>query len=329
MKMRLRFLVCTLTTFVAGRVDANPMERIQSANARLGRGVNLGNALEAPNEGEWGVTLRTDYFHMIREAGFDTVRLPVRWSAHALATAPYTIDPVFAARVDWAINQATANRLNIIVNVHHYDEMDAAPDANLARLTALWMQIAKRYKDRPASVYFELYNEPHDKFIGEKWNAAIPVLLKAVRKTNPFRPIIVGPDHWNSIDELSSLRLPTEDQRLIVTVHFYEPFYFTHQGASWIDGADKWPVLRWTGRDTERKLVVVKLEKAAKWSREFDRPIFLGNLAPFRRRTSNRGHAGLDLLQRKHVAWASVGPTGNFVPDSAFTIRKQRHGANR
>ncbi len=281
MKMSLRVLVCTLTALVAARVAADPMESIQAANARLGRGVNLGNALDAPNEGAWGVTLQPEYFRMIREAGFDTVRLPVRWSAHALATAPYTIDPMFAARVDWAINQATANRLNIIVNAHHYEEMDAAPDANLVRLTALWTQIAKRYKNRPASVYFELYNEPHDKFVGEKWNAAIPVLLKEVRKTNPSRPVIVGPDRWNSIDQLGSLRLPPEDQRLIVTVHFYEPFHFTHQGASWIDGAEKWPVLRWTGSDTERKFVGVALEKAAKWSREYNRPVFLGEFGAF------------------------------------------------
>ena len=50
-------------------------------NRRLGRGVNLGNALEAPVEGEWGVTLREEYFRLIREAGFDAVRIPIRWSA--------------------------------------------------------------------------------------------------------------------------------------------------------------------------------------------------------------------------------------------------------
>ncbi len=51
--------------------------------------------------------------------------------------SPYTIDPVFAARVDWAIDQATANRLNVIINVHNYEEMDKNPDANQERLAAL------------------------------------------------------------------------------------------------------------------------------------------------------------------------------------------------
>src|SRR5438094_3837977 len=89
-------------------------------NRLLGRGINLGNALEAPKEGDWGVTLKAEYFKAIKEAGFQTVRLPVKWSAHAKAEAPYTIDAKFAERVDWAVDQALANKLNIVVNVHHY-----------------------------------------------------------------------------------------------------------------------------------------------------------------------------------------------------------------
>src|SRR5262249_55714471 len=156
--------------------DEKPTD-IHAANKKLGRGINLGNALEAPKEGEWGVKLKAEYFQAIKQAGFDSVRLPVKWSAHAAKETPYTIDAEFAKRVDWAIDQATANQLNIVVNVHHYGEMDADPDANLPRLIGLWEQISTRYKDRPASVYFEFLNEPHDKLTEAKWNAAIPQLL--------------------------------------------------------------------------------------------------------------------------------------------------------
>src|SRR5262245_59221200 len=92
---------------------------IHDANAKLGRGINLGNALEAPSEGAWGVRLKPEYFKAIKEAGFASVRLPCKWSAHAESQAPYTIDETFAKRVDWAIDQALANNLNVIVNVHH------------------------------------------------------------------------------------------------------------------------------------------------------------------------------------------------------------------
>src|SRR5688572_12063423 len=89
----------------------------------IGRGVNLGNALEAPREGAWGFSLKAEYFALIKQAGFASVRIPVRWSAHAKSEPPHTIDPDFFSRVDWALNQAAKNDLVAIVNVHHYDEL--------------------------------------------------------------------------------------------------------------------------------------------------------------------------------------------------------------
>ena len=130
------------------------------------------------------------------------VRLPVRWSAHAEADALYTIEPKFAAHVDWAVDQALANKLNVILDFHNYDEMNSDPDGHLARLAGLWAQVAARYKDRPRAVYFELLNEPHAKLTGAKWNAAAARVLAAVRKSNPTRPVIIGPGRWNGVGAL-------------------------------------------------------------------------------------------------------------------------------
>jgi endoglucanase len=261
---------------------ARPPRDIYEANARLGRGINLGNALEAPEEGAWGVRLKAEYFTAIKKAGFATVRLPLRWSAHASATAPYTIAPKFAQRVDWAVDQALANDLNIIVNVHHYEEMNAKPEEHLPRLLGLWRQIATRYKDRPAAVYFELLNEPHEPLTDAKWNAAVPKLLAAVRETNPTRPVVVGPGRWNGIAALDQLELPHDDRNLIVTVHLYEPFEFTHQGAPWSKGSDKWKGRRWTGTDAEKAAIAKRLEKVAAWAKAHDRPVFLGEFGAYR-----------------------------------------------
>lgn len=254
---------------------------IHAANKKFGRGINLGNALEAPKEGEWGVTLKAHYFKAIKDAGFDSVRLPVRWSAHAKADAPYTIDPTFFERVDWAIDQALANKLNIIVNVHHYGEADTDPDKHLPRLAGLWEQIAARYKDRPPAVVFELLNEPHDKLVDAKWNDAVPPLLKIVRRTNPTRPVVVGPANWNAIWALDKLRLPDDDRNLIVTVHFYDPFPFTHQGASWVKDSAKWKGTKWAGSEAEKAAVTKQLEKAAAWAKKNDRPMFLGEFGAY------------------------------------------------
>lgn len=276
-------LVALLAVSIAFPAEdvAGKAESVHQANRRLGRGINLGNALEAPSEGAWGVRLQADYFRTIKQAGFDSVRLPVKWSAHAGAAAPYRIDPTFAERVDWAIDQATANGLNIVVNVHHYGEMDDNPEKHTPRLIGLWEQIAARYKDRPASVTFELLNEPHGKLTPEKWNAVIPQLLPVVRKTNPTRPVIVGPGQWNGIGALEKLRLPADDRYLITTVHYYDPFEFTHQNAPWAQGSAKWKGKKWTGSPAERDAVRRSLEKAAAWGKKHNRPIFLGEYGAY------------------------------------------------
>lgn len=195
--------------------------------------------------------------------------------------APYTIDAAFAQRVDWAIDQAIANQLNIVVNVHHFGEMDADPDAHLPRLLGLWEQIAARYKDRPAAVYFELLNEPHDKLTETKWNDAIPQLLAVVRKSNPMRPVILGPGQWNSIRALDKLELPPDDKNLILTIHYYDPFQFTHQKAHWVKGADQWPAKTWTATEAEQAAVRKSFDQAADWAKSHDRPVFLGEFGAF------------------------------------------------
>jgi len=249
----------------------------QGGGFNLGRGINLGNALDAPREGEWGVTLEESYFQAIKDAGFETIRLPVKWSAHAAHAAPYTIDPKFFERIDWAIDQALSRGLNLVLDIHHYEEMDSQPDRHGARLVAIWEQIAARYRDRPQALRFELLNEPHDQLTAARWNSILAELLAVVRKTNPTRQIVVGPVAWNGISELKSLELPADDRNLIVTVHYYGPFNFTHQGAHWLDARSRPPMgKRWTGTDEERREIELEFDVAAAWSLKHRRPIFLG-----------------------------------------------------
>jgi endoglucanase len=193
---------------------------IFAANKALGRGINFGNCLEAPKEGEWGISIKDEYFAIIKQAGFDSIRLPVKWSVHCQKSYPYTIDASFFKRVDHLLDQAEKAKLNVVLNIHHFDELDKAPEANIDWFIALWKQIATSYKDRPASVYFELNNEPHDKLDDKKWNAILVRGLAAVRESNPTRPVIIGPAFWNGIWALSKLTLPrmtTSSSRCIVT----------------------------------------------------------------------------------------------------------------
>lgn len=263
------------TTSVA---DVDPFEM----NQRLGRGVNFGNALEAPNEGEWGVTLAALHFQRAQEAGFQSIRLPVKWSNHALAEAPFTINSGFMARVNWAVEQALSRDMNVVLNVHHYDEMASNPQAHRERWVALWRQIAERFKDHSENLIFELLNEPHGALNATLWNSMVADGLREIRKSNPNRNVVIGPVSWNSTTALPGLQIP-DDDHVIVTVHFYEPFQFTHQGAGWVGGADAWLGTTWMGTDAQKTFVTNILQQAANWGQSNGRPIYVGEFGAFSR----------------------------------------------
>ena len=218
------------------QVKSIPAPAVVTPSAELPgftRGINLGNGLDAPSEGAWGVRLSEAHFAMAKEAGLDHVRLPVRFSAHAGGSAPYTIDERFFKRVDWALDQAQSRGLSIIVDLHHYEELMKDPDGNADRFVGLWQQIAARYKDRPATVAFELANEPCDKLTPEHLNPLHAAALRAVRATNPTRIVIVDSYFWAGADYLKQLELP-EDANLVASFHMYQPILLTHQAAPWM-----------------------------------------------------------------------------------------------
>ena len=259
----------------------NPQDAIIfERNARLRRGVNLGNALEAPTEGEWGVTLEEADFKLVQEAGFDAVRVPTRWSAHAAEAAPYAIDPAFFKRVDWVIKQAQDNGLAVVLNMHHYEEFISDTAKHTPRLLAMWEQIAMRYASHSNDLYFEPLNEPHD--IGaDTWNDILAQVITVIRKTNPQRALVVGPVDWNSYRRINDLKLPADDRALIVTFHYYLPFEFTHQGAEWAKGSDAWMGTKWEGTSNQKDSLDFDLNVATRWGKEQQRPIYLGEFGAY------------------------------------------------
>ena len=244
--------------------------------AKLGRGLNLGNALEGPTEGAWGRKLEDADFPRIKAAGFDAVRLPVRWSAHAQANAPYTIDPLWMARVDHVVRACLAAKLAVVLNIHHYDELDREPAAHRERFAALWRQIAEHFASFPDELQFELYNEPNSKHTATEWNLNLATALQEVRRSNPVRAVQVGGVEWNQVYTLKDLRLPAADRHLIIHIHYYAPFHFTHQGAFWIKGSEAWKGTKWEGTPSVQAAVRRDFAVAAAWAKQESRPVYLG-----------------------------------------------------
>lgn len=274
------FFSCSKSTSGPSAADAFNDLDIYERNARIYRAINLGNALEAPNEGDWGITVQEDYFQIIKDAGFTSVRIPVRFSAHAGTESPFTLNQLFMMRIDQVIEQALDRDLIVILDFHHYEEIMQYPQEHKQRFLKIWEQLAVRYKEKPGELIFEILNEPNNQLTSDLWNEYLEEAIQQIRETNPERTLVVGSFLWNSITGLSSLRLP-QDDFLIVTFHYYNPFEFTHQGADWVPGSNDWLGTTWEGTDAQQSAVESDLNEAVTWSVLNGRPLFLGEFGAY------------------------------------------------
>jgi endoglucanase len=244
----------------------------------LGKCVNLSNMLEAPNEGDWGRAFQDADATRIRQAGFATVRLPVRFSGHALNAPPYTIDAAFMARVHHVVDANLAAGLNVIIDMHNYDELFTDPDANKTRFAELWRQVAAEFRTAPASVWFELINEPHGALTDANLLPVLTPALAAIRTANPTRPVIVGGQNYSGIDSLATVAFPN-DPNIVPTFHYYDPFDFTHQGATFVS-----PVLptgRQFGTPADNAQLDANLVKAMNFMTRTGRVPFMGEYGAY------------------------------------------------
>jgi endoglucanase len=261
--------------------------------AGFSKAINMGNYLEAPNEGEWtGDRVIDDGdFVKIHDAGFDSVRIPIRWSNHALTASPYTIDSSFMDRVAHVVDASLQVGLTTVINIHHYNDASlggnlmADPSGQHARFLSLWTQIATHFKDYDEHLYFELLNEPTNEAIKSVWNQYLEQARQAVRNTggkNDTRIIIIGPTDWNSSASLSRLVIPTvgTDPNIIVTFHYYSPFLFTHQGAEWVTPSPPCGGEHWSSGSGGSQ-VTADLDAASYWAASHGRALFLGEFGTY------------------------------------------------
>jgi endoglucanase len=146
----------------------------------------------------------------------------------------------------------------------------------------LWRQIAHHYRDHPPTLYFEILNEPCKELTNDLWNECLGEAISLIRESNPTRPLVVGPTQWNNISQLKHLELPPGDRNLIVSFHYYQPFHFTHQGASWVgEQSSDWLGTEWTATEKERGEVVSRLDQAVRWAEENRVPLHMGEFGAY------------------------------------------------
>lgn len=252
-------------------------------NEKLGRGVNMGNAFEAPTETAWGNQWKPEYFRIMSELGFDHVRLPVRWepAARSMSAPPYTIEASFLERIQEVIDTAIKYDLYIIINMHHHEALFEDSEAEKDRFLSQWEQIADYFKDYPENLLFEVLNEPHGSITPELWNQYFSEALAKIRTTNPTRVVLMGVAEFGGLGGISKLVLP-DDEYIILSPHYYNPFNFTHQGAEWVgEHADEWLGTKWYDTEAERETIENEFRYALTFSEEQNIPIHVGEFGAY------------------------------------------------
>lgn len=229
------------------KLNATPVDysKGRAMNKKLGAGINLGNAWESKGQKGssadcgWGNCIKDEYFKIIKDAGFQSVRLPVRWNYDAEQNSPYTLDNGRLSGVKADIDLALAQGLVVIVNFHHYEELnnyavnyDRNPSGyenEKKRFLGMWEQVAKAmnaYADD--QVVLEILNEPHD-MKNKQVDDLMMSAYEVIRKNAPGKTIMFEGNGYSKFAQISNVQLPA-DGNIIFTGHYYEPFSFTHQG---------------------------------------------------------------------------------------------------
>lgn len=247
----------------------------------MGLGLNLGNTMESyfadlsnktsgskiqgrntPYSYEicWGAVVTTKQsIDGMKEAGFNTIRIPVYWGNMMPDDGKFGIDPAYFERVDQIVDFCRQDGLYVIINIHHYDEylIKNHPKEEVLTVTKhLWEQIAEHYKDWSDYVIFEGFNESLGAHREEdKWadrsqelydyvNEMNQVFVDAVRASggNNAKRMLIASGYWTNIDNTSDERfkmpVDTISDRLMVSVHYVDNAkYWTNQigNAGWKD----------------------------------------------------------------------------------------------
>lgn len=240
-----RLALCTFIMILM--IGCEPKRKpVEEPSTRFGpfkikRGTNIAHWLsqsERRGEARASFFTRKD-IDFINSAGFDHIRLPVdeeqMWDAEGKRyTDAFDL-------LDQALNWCSDAGLRVVLDLHilrsHHFNADEKPlwtDVNEQdKLIALWRNLSGAVRKWPnGMVAYEFMNEPvaDDP---EQWNDLLLRVADSIRTWEPERTLVIGSNRWQSADTFDQLKVPQNDPNIILSFHFYEPFYLTHYQASW------------------------------------------------------------------------------------------------
>jgi endoglucanase len=177
----------------------------------------------------------------IKSAGFDHIRLPV--DEEQLWDSTEKREEGAFRLLNDCMTWVHDGGLRIVLDLHiirsHYFNAQENPlwtkKEEQDKLIRLWKDLSSVVRKWPTSMLaYEFMNEPVAKD-NEQWNILLARVADSVRSWEKERTLVIGSNRWQSVSTFDQLRVPPGDKNILLSFHFYEPFYLTHYKASWTD----------------------------------------------------------------------------------------------
>lgn len=278
----------------------------------LGKGVNLAHWLSQTRrsgEDRRQFLVEAD-FDRIAALGLEHVRLPIdemqMWDEAGKRDADAF--EIMHQAIQWAL----ARDLPVVVDLHilrsHYFNAEVKPlwtdPAEQQEFIGLWRDLSEALREYPVDrVLYELMNEPVADDPGD-WNRLVARAFTELRALEPERTIIIGSNRWQSADTFDELVVP-DDDNIILSFHFYEPFLLTHYQTQWthlkdytgpvhypgvilseaefaeVPADQKSAVESMVGREFNREVLLTMMEKPLRKAIESGLPLYCGEYGAF------------------------------------------------
>lgn len=236
---------------VKGNVT-NPLNEL--SKKYLTKGMNLASWAEAgkittTNTKDWKYNEAT--IKLQAAQGLLGIRFPIDFDLYVVdktnvlngTQKTITIEPILYTLLDSMNVWTKRYGLSLTIDYHAYDgtyNRATSKDPKFrAATSSLWRVIATHFvKEKRPDLFFELTNEPglslpEGEYIDQAdWTLLAQSMIDSIRTVDKTRPIIFGDTKWYSLDELIKNK-PLKDKYVIYCFHMYDPFVFTHQGATW------------------------------------------------------------------------------------------------
>lgn len=213
-------------------------------------GWNVGNSLEAiGGETAWGnPKITQELIDSVKDAGFRSVRIPVGWRKYSNEES-FTIQTSWLDRVEEVVNYVLNAGMYAIIN-EHWDRGWIIPnyanqDTVITELTSMWEQIAIRFRDYDDHLLFAGTNEimiegdygtPKKEYytVQNSYNQAFVNAVRSTGGRNYYRYLLVQGFNTNIdyTDKFFVMPTDVEEKRLMVEVHYYDPYNFTLNSGS-------------------------------------------------------------------------------------------------